>query len=1357
MLPTSAPKAEPSHDLPDGNQTLVRIIRLDRKGIKVIDTEHPAPRLSTLTGSLAQLGAFFRIGSGSGALIDGTLKVLLSSILLGFALLFSASPAMAAQAHVFKSVFGSAGYGDGQFTGNAGVAVDNSTGPSKGDVYVADAGNHRVEKFGPSGNFLLAFGANVGGAGVDTCTSGCVAGTSGSGPGAFEAPTFVAVDSSASGGGDVYVGDTADHTVSKFDSSGNLIASWQSGGQLVLENELDGIAVSPSGTLYVLRRHEMLEFEANGTSVAEFEATYETEPEGIAVDSTGDIYKARGERAVAKLDPSGSPLIETVDSGPATSLAVQPITDEVYVAHSGFISRYDSSGTAQETSFGSSHITSADGIAVTASGRVYVSDSGASAVETFEPEVVPNVTTGSASAITKTTATVSGHVEPAEAGEEVIGCRVEYGTNTSYGMEAPCSPATPYSEPKAVTAALTGLSASTEYSYRVVAENAGGFDAYGPNGTFNTPLRPSLGAISAPVVLETTATFSALINPESSETEYHFEYATSPTGPFVSTSMQTLPFEDNESHLVEAEVSGLQPDTIYYLRLSATNEVGTTVEPQPANQGSYAFETLGPPAAETYLVHSIHVAKETPKEPAPQGTFILFGNVTAHGFTTKYHFEYVSQEKFEHDEFAEAGSTAEEEGSGFVAGDLPALEPGKTYHYRLTVTNGADGNPVVHGNEQILKSPIPGEQEAGEEENQPSPCPNEVLRGGPSASLPDCRAYEQITPVNKEGTQDNWAYGATETNVTPGLDGEHVAISTLSRFGKNDNSGADTVYLFSRTPSGWQMTSTAPQPESGGDRIVPGGFSGETDFFTPDLSNFLLARGFETTAAHQSPEAEFLSGPAGGPYAVAATAPRSDETVWMAQSRDGSTAVLKSEDHELAGVPTGTTQGSDLYEWRTGQLHQLNVLGEDTPIGTCGAHIVHGWEGEGQGTELGQSFIEVSSINAVSRDGSRVFFEAVPGTNCGEPSHLYMRLNGDETRDLGTYAFRGANPEGTKLFLSRGECNPSCGAVEFFSYDTETETLKHLFNVGGIGYSSRVLSENGNVFYFNNYNRYEISTETMTFVDYAAYNGGGYGGYYTSPDGNDLYFSSEGVAGVPGGEGVQSYRYDATENLIQCMSCASSFNPEPKLGNQIMEGDSASLQKPSPLAMPASANGNFAFFSAQSELVSNDIDGEISETLGGNATTPSSDVYEWRRNGVDGCAEIQGCLALITNGIDGRKNEFLGTTPSGRDVFIATHSQLVPTDTDNSGDLYDARIDGGFPPPPPPAVQCEGDACHNPPNSPNPPNLSSSTYNGPGNEHFAEPKERKKPKKHHKHHRAKKKGHKRSHRRAAGHHRGGAK
>ena len=42
---------------------------------------------------------------------------------------------------------------------------------------------------------------------------------------------------------------------------------------------------------------------------------------------------------------------------------------------------------------------------------------------------------------------------------------------------------------------------------------------------------------------------------------------------------------------------------------------------------------------------------------------------------------------------------------------------------------------------------------------------------------------------------------------------------------------------------------------------------------------------------------------------------------------------------------------------------------------------------------------------------------------------------------------------------------------------------------------------------------------------------------------------------------------------------------------------------------------------------------------------------------------------------------FLDSSPDGKNVFFGTHSKLVPADQDEEGDLYDARIDGGFPAP----------------------------------------------------------------------------
>ena len=69
------------------------------------------------------------------------------------------------------------------------MATDGS-----GNVYVADAGNHRIQKFDASGTFLTAWGSY------------------GSGDGQFAYPSGVATDAS----GNVYVADTDNHRIQKF-------------------------------------------------------------------------------------------------------------------------------------------------------------------------------------------------------------------------------------------------------------------------------------------------------------------------------------------------------------------------------------------------------------------------------------------------------------------------------------------------------------------------------------------------------------------------------------------------------------------------------------------------------------------------------------------------------------------------------------------------------------------------------------------------------------------------------------------------------------------------------------------------------------------------------------------------------------------------------------------------------------------------------------------------------------------------------------------------------------------------------------------------------------------------------------
>ena len=111
--------------------------------------------------------------------------------------LVEAAPALAAHDPAFVRAFGalgtptcttsctegSDGAKAGQFNYPDGMAVSGS-----GDVYVAESGNNRVSEFSPAGAFVRAFGKDVGGSGVDVCTSSCVAGSAGGDAGSARLP-----------------------------------------------------------------------------------------------------------------------------------------------------------------------------------------------------------------------------------------------------------------------------------------------------------------------------------------------------------------------------------------------------------------------------------------------------------------------------------------------------------------------------------------------------------------------------------------------------------------------------------------------------------------------------------------------------------------------------------------------------------------------------------------------------------------------------------------------------------------------------------------------------------------------------------------------------------------------------------------------------------------------------------------------------------------------------------------------------------------------------------------------------------------------------------------------------------------
>jgi hypothetical protein len=93
-------------------------------------------------------------------------------------------------------------------------------------------------------------------------------------------------------------------------------------------------------------------------------------------------------------------------------------------------------------------------------------------------------TTGSASEITSSTALLSSTVNPAR--ESLSVCEFEYGTTTSYGSTAPCTPKIPEGEsPVPVSGSLSGLAASTVYHFRISVTGGAG-TTFGADATFLT-------------------------------------------------------------------------------------------------------------------------------------------------------------------------------------------------------------------------------------------------------------------------------------------------------------------------------------------------------------------------------------------------------------------------------------------------------------------------------------------------------------------------------------------------------------------------------------------------------------------------------------------------------------------------------------------------------------------------------------------------------------------------------------------------------------------------------------------------------------------------------------------------------
>jgi len=676
------------------------------------------------------------------------------------------------------------------------------------------------------------------------------------------------------------------------------------------------------------------------------------------------------------------------------------------------------------------------------------------------------------------------------------------------------------------------------------------------------------------------------------------------------------------------------------------------------------------------------------------------------GVETEYHFEITTQtaweaeiEKFEDATIVPGGTISADSLVTEVSSFATGLTPGETYRFRAVAENGK-GKAKEEGQNEATFTTY-----SDADISTVGSCPNEALRVKASALLPDCRAYELVSPADTSGRPPKGTgfLGSVFSTLQASPAGEAVSFK-IDGGSLPEGSGIGSFegdpYVSRRGATGWS-TELAGATGAEATKSAPASVSPDQGYA------FWRARG-EGPLVTEPIVNEYLHYPDGHSEAIGRGSEGSEPRAKGRLITENASHVIfqsinlapkKAVKLEPNAPPEGTEAVYDRTISPSGveKTHVVSLLpGDVTPkAGENANYEGASKDGEGIAFSIGKETFSLGTLYfrvgnettyevgkevefaGISEGGERIFYveggnlEALDTTGStpkvvdfattGNAIPVNVSSDGSRAYFVSPSVLGGPNPEGDSaqagkqnLYLSEEGTISFVATVTDRDVEGEPEPLGPFFH-DGLGLWTKVAG-------------------TQPARDPSRLN----------PDGSVLLFQSRAeITGYPESEFPQVYRFDSDKGDLQCISCIPTGVKA--TGGASLESYGFDSFAPNPFSpygfvpnlTPA---GTRVFFDSTEALVSTDTD-EV------------NDVYEWEANGVGSCKQPEGCVYLISSGQSQKANYLYGHSTDGRDVFFTTADTLTGWDSAGGAlSIYDARVNGGFPEPNT-EDECIGDGC----------------------------------------------------------------